>query len=79
MPPPSLPRSLRRFLRPGADTKEKQAALYKDNQEGAFYSGKVASGQFFAANFLSTVKARGEAIKLRDRTPMEVAEESFAY
>ena len=63
----------------GADTKEKQTALCKDDKEAAFYSGKVASGQFFAANFLSTVRARCEAIKLRDRTPMEIVEEAFAY
>ena len=63
----------------GADTKEKQTALCKDDKEAAFYSGKVAAGRFFAANLLSTVQARCEAVKLRDRSPMEITEEAFAY
>jgi len=63
----------------GADTKEKQDALCRADKEAAYYSGKVASGKFFAANILSNVKARCEGVKLRDKSPLEIVEEAFSY
>ncbi|MDD5169446.1 MAG: acyl-CoA dehydrogenase [Syntrophales bacterium] len=63
----------------GADTREKQDALLVHDKEAAFYSGKIASARFFAANLLSTVKSRCEAVKLRDKTPIEVVEAAFAW
>ncbi len=58
-------------------SKAKQRALIRENKEVAFYNGKIASAKFFALNILSTVKARCEAIKVGDRTPLEMAEELF--
>ena len=63
----------------GADTPEKQMQLAKEDGEVAFYSGKVASAKFFAVNVLSSVKARCEAIKMGDKSPLEIAEEAFTY
>jgi len=42
-----------------------------------YHNGKIAAARFFALNILSTVKARCEAIKVGDRTPIEMAEELF--
>ena len=61
----------------GADA-AKAAALARDNAEIAFYQGKVASAKYFAANVLPTVEGRCSCIKLKDKTPVEMAEESFS-
>jgi hypothetical protein len=58
-------------------SKSKQRALIHENKDVAFYNGKIAAARFFALNILSTVKARCEAIKVGDRTPIEMAEELF--
>jgi alkylation response protein AidB-like acyl-CoA dehydrogenase len=58
-------------------SKSKQRALIRENKDVAFYNGKIAAARFFALNILSTVKARCEAIKVGDRTPIEMAEELF--
>ncbi|MGO9138206.1 MAG: acyl-CoA dehydrogenase [Syntrophales bacterium] len=58
-------------------SKARQRALIHKNKDVAFYNGKIAAAKFFALNILSTVKARCEAIKVGDRTPIEMAEELF--
>ena len=58
-------------------SKARQRALIRENKDVAFYNGKIAAAKFFALNILSTVKARCEAIKVGDRTPIEMAEELF--
>ena len=58
-------------------SKAKQRALIRENKEVAFYNGKIAAAKFFSINVLSTVKARCDAIKVGDRTPLEMAEELF--
>ena len=58
-------------------SKAKQRALLHENRDVAFYNGKIAAAKFFALNILFTVKARCDAIKVGDRTPIEMAEESF--
>jgi hypothetical protein len=58
-------------------SKARQRALIHKNKDVAFYNGKIATARFFALNVLSTVKARCEAIKVGDRTPIEMAEELF--
>jgi alkylation response protein AidB-like acyl-CoA dehydrogenase len=58
-------------------SRAKQRALIHENKNVAFYNGKIAAARFFALNILSTVKARCEAIKVGDRTPIEMAEEVF--
>ncbi|MBW2675644.1 MAG: acyl-CoA dehydrogenase [Deltaproteobacteria bacterium] len=65
------------FKEAGADTPEAQRELGKNNAEVAFYMGKMASAKFFAANILTTVEARFKTIKLADKTPVEMLEESF--
>lgn len=61
-----------------ADTAEKQKELNKADIEAAFYSGRVASAKFFAVESLTTVKARCEAIKMDEKSPLEMTEEAFA-
>jgi hypothetical protein len=61
----------------GANTIGKQRALVHDNQDVAFYTGKIAAAKFYALDALSTVKARCEAIKVGDKIPIEIASESF--
>jgi alkylation response protein AidB-like acyl-CoA dehydrogenase len=61
----------------GANTIGKQSALVHDNPDVAFYTGKIAAAKFYALDALSTVKARCEAIKLGDKIPIEIANESF--
>ena len=62
----------------GADTKGKKRALVHENKDVAFYEGKIASAKFFAVEVLSLVKAKCEAIKVADKVPIEMADESFA-
>lgn len=56
-----------------------QKVLFRENKEAAFYSGRIASVKFFAADVLATVRARCESIKLADKSPLEMSEEAFAY
>ncbi|HQG30757.1 MAG TPA: acyl-CoA dehydrogenase [Deltaproteobacteria bacterium] len=53
-------------------------AFARDNAEAAFYQGKVASCKYFASNVLPTIEGRCKAIKQADKTPLEIADESFA-
>ena len=62
----------------GADSADKQKALQKTDSEAAFYGGRIASAKFFANEILTTVKARCEAIKAGDKSPLEIADESFS-
>jgi hypothetical protein len=59
-------------------SRAKQRALVHDNADVAFYDGKIAAAKFFALNTLTTVKSRCAAVKIGDKTPIEMAEESFA-
>ena len=52
--------------------------LARNNAEVAFYLGKVASAKYFAANVLPAVAARCKCIVLADKTPIEMAQESFS-
>jgi len=62
----------------GADSKGKRRALVHDNADVAFYEGKIASAKFFAVEVLSLVKAKCAAMKVADKVPIEIADESFA-
>jgi alkylation response protein AidB-like acyl-CoA dehydrogenase len=62
----------------GADSQDKKKALQKTDADAAFYSGRIASAKFFANEILTTVKARCEAIKEGDKSPLEIADESFS-
>ena len=59
------------------DSKARRRAEDRNNPEAAFYRGKIASAKYFAANILSTIKGRCEAIQSGDKTPIEMLEESF--
>lgn len=61
-----------------ADFPAKQKALHREDAQGAFYSGKIASAKFFTLEILTTVKARCEAVKLGDTSAMDISEEAFA-
>jgi alkylation response protein AidB-like acyl-CoA dehydrogenase len=63
----------------GADSPAKQKALLNDDNEAAFYSGRIASAKFFANDILTTVKARCEAIKMGDKSALEMTENAFTY
>ena len=54
-----------------------QRALVHTNADVAFYQGKVASAKFFANDVLMTVKGRCDAIRMAERAPLEMADESF--
>ncbi|MGD0274875.1 MAG: acyl-CoA dehydrogenase [Syntrophales bacterium] len=66
------------YVEKSADTKGKQRGLVHDNKDVAFYQGKISSAKFFAVEILSSVKAKCEAIKMADKTVIEMADESFA-
>jgi hypothetical protein len=51
--------------------------LDREDKEAAFYSGRIASAKFFAAENLMTVKARCEAVKMGDKIPLEMTEAAF--
>jgi hypothetical protein len=44
----------------------------------AFYQGKIAAAKFFAVEVLFLVKSKCAAIKVADKVPIEMADESFA-
>jgi len=63
----------------GAGSIGKQKGLQRSDKEAAFYSGRIASAKFFANEVLTTVKARCEAVKMGDKTPLEITDEAFAW
>jgi hypothetical protein len=60
------------------DSKGKQRSLIHQDADVAFYVGKTTVAKFYAINILSSVKARCESIKVGDKTPIEIVDESFA-
>jgi len=62
----------------GATTIGRKKGLQRNDPEAAFYSGRIASAKFFANEILTTVKARCEAVKANDRTPLEITDEAFS-
>jgi hypothetical protein len=59
------------------DSVGKKRALVHENQDVAYYVGKVASAKFFAVETLTTIKSRCESIKIGEMVPVELADESF--
>jgi len=55
----------------------KQKGFQREDQEAAFYAGRVASAKFFANDSLTTVKARCEAIKAGDKSALELVDLGF--
>ncbi len=50
----------------------------KNNNDAAFYEGKVAGTRFFIKNILPEVDAAAKAIKSEDLSPIQIATESFS-
>ncbi|MBT8490547.1 MAG: acyl-CoA dehydrogenase [Deltaproteobacteria bacterium] len=65
------------YKKADADTKASQRALARENADVAFYQGKIASAKFFATTILPAIKGKCEAIKVGERIPIEMLEESF--
>jgi len=59
------------------DLPGRQRALVHTNADVAFYQGKIAAAKFFANDVLITVKGRCDAIRMAERAPLEMADESF--
>ena len=62
----------------GATSLGKKKGLQRSDSEAAFYSGRIASAKYFANEILTTVKARCEAIKAGDKSPLEIVDEAFS-
>lgn len=52
--------------------------LIKENQDAAYYAGKLSGAQYFIKNVLPEVDAAAKAIKSEDLSVAEIAQESFA-
>jgi alkylation response protein AidB-like acyl-CoA dehydrogenase len=66
------------YAEAGAEkSKGRQRALVRENRDAAYYTGKLASAKFFAAEVLATVKGRCEAVKAGDKIALEIPNESF--
>jgi len=63
----------------GADSAGKKKALQRSDREAAFYSGRIASAKFFVNEMLTTVKARCEAVKMGEKSALEITDEAFAW
>ena len=61
----------------GLVTIGKKIGLQRENQEAAFYAGKIASARFFINEAVTTVKARCAAIKANDKSAMEMVDLGF--
>ncbi len=59
------------------ESKGKQRSLIRKDADVAFYAGKVSVAKFFAVSVLMSIKARCGSIKVGDKTPLEIADESF--
>jgi len=57
---------------------EKLASVSKDHPDHAFYTGKIATGIYFAKNVLPGVTAKAEMMNLEDDTALTVPETAFA-
>lgn len=60
------------------ESKGRQRSLVHQDTDVAYYTGKVSVAKFFAVNILPSVKSRCESLKSGDKTPIEIADESFA-
>ena len=65
------------LLQAAVIAREKLAGLSGDSPDVPFYQGKVASAKYFLSNITPTIKGRCEAIKLADKTPVEIPEACF--
>jgi alkylation response protein AidB-like acyl-CoA dehydrogenase len=57
---------------------EKLASLPAGQPDVAFYNGKIAAAQYYARNVLPGVDHKAQLLDNEDRSPLEIADESFA-
>ncbi|MFH1117064.1 MAG: acyl-CoA dehydrogenase [Pseudomonadota bacterium] len=60
-----------------ADTEEKRSEALRNNKSAAFYTGKIASAQFFANTILSLAGGKAEAILSGERSAVDIPKEAF--
>lgn len=56
---------------------EKMQILGKDHSDSAFYQGKVLTAQYYVRNIMINVFSREKAIRLADRSALEIPEEGL--
>jgi len=56
---------------------EKMQILGKDHSDSAFYQGKVLTAQYYVRNIMIDVFSREKAIRLADRSALEIPEEGL--
>ena len=57
---------------------EKKQGLAAGHPDAAFYDGKVAAALYYARNVLPGVDLKARMMADEDRSPLEIADESFA-
>lgn len=62
----------------GAADGKARRALADEDQETAFYAGKVAAAEFFATHVLFTIKSRCDAIGKGDESALKMSPASFS-
>ncbi|MCX5908084.1 MAG: acyl-CoA dehydrogenase [Deltaproteobacteria bacterium] len=65
------------YQKAGATTKEAQARVVEEQAEGAFYSGKVYSAEFFVGNILPKVQSTAQVILSGNRSALNIPEAAF--
>jgi hypothetical protein len=61
-----------------AQTEVQQRAVLESNRSAAFYSGKVASAQFFVNSVLIQASAKARGIMIGDRSALDIPDDGFA-
>ncbi len=61
-----------------AQTDAQKRHLLKTNRSAAFYSGKVASAQFFVNSVLTQASAKARGIMIGDRSALDIPDDGFA-
>jgi alkylation response protein AidB-like acyl-CoA dehydrogenase len=61
-----------------AQTEAQQRAVLESNRSAAFYSGKVASAQFFVNSVLIQASAKARGIMIGDRSALDIPDDGFA-
>ena len=56
---------------------EKIKELRNDHADSAFYKGKLFTAQYYIRNIMINVFSRTKAIKLADRSALEIPEEGL--
>ena len=66
------------YSKKGINSPEEYRTLAQENSEVAFYQGKIANAKYFTANVVPSIEGRCNCIKNADKTPVDMAENSFS-